>query len=240
MKLNYKAWLAARETLEKWEKSASAFHEYEKKRQPYLDEINAEKARLIQEQSLLQEQLEAINRQNSEGEFVKKEIDTLKEQLVVCEQKIEQREKLKSQLDANRERSAALKAESDTLKIQMDEHKARIDQMSSIEGGACPLCGQPLTAKHRKSTIEQLKQEGKEMGDRWRSNKAETERLQREIKQMENEFSKLAGLDNERLTLSASQSRLTERLGSFEKSSSEWKSIGAKRLKEINKFLEKG
>ncbi len=121
----------------------------------------------------------------------------------------------------------------------MDEHKARIDQISGIEAGACPLCGQPLTAKHRKSTIEQLKQEGKEMGDRWRSNKAETERLLREIQQMEIEFGKLAGLDNERLTLSASQSRLMERLGSYEKSSSEWKSIGAKRLKEISKLLEK-
>lgn len=239
VKLNYKAWLAARETLENWEKSASAFHEYEKKRQPYLDEINAEKARLIQEQSLLQEQLEAVNHQNSESEIIKKEIETLKEQLVVCEQEIEQRESLKLQLDANRERSAALKAESDTLKIQMDEHKARIDQMSSIEGGSCPLCGQPLTAKHRKSTIEQLKQEGKEMGDRWRSNKSENDRLQRDIKKMEEEFSQFAGLDKERLTLSASQSRLAERMETFEKSSAEWNSSGAKRLKEINKFLEK-
>lgn len=239
VKLNYKAWLAARETLENWEKSASTFHEYEKKRQPYLDEINAEKARLIQEQSLLQEQLESINRQNSEGESVKKEIDSLKERLDQCEQRIEQREKLKSQLDTNREHSAALRAESDALKIQMDEHKARIDQMSSIEGGSCPLCGQLLTAKHRKSTIDQLKQEGKEMGDRWRSNKSEYDRLQRDIKKMEEEFSKFAGLEEERLTLSASQSRLAERMESFHKSSIEWNSSGAKRLKEINKNLEK-
>jgi exonuclease SbcC len=236
---SYKEWLAARETLENWEKSASAFHEYEKNRQPYLDKINAEKARLIQEHSLLQEQLESINRQNSESGSLKKEIDALKEQLALCEEKIEQREKLKSQLDSNRERSAAMKAESDTLKIQMDDHKARIDQMSSIERGACPLCGQPLTAKHRKSTIEQLKQEGKEMGDRWRSNKSENDRLQRDIKKMEDELSKLAGLDKERLTLSASQSRLAERMVSIEKSSADWNSIGAKRLKEINKLLEK-
>jgi exonuclease SbcC len=236
---NYRDWLAAREALEKWEKSASEFREYERKRQPYLDAINAEKARLVQEHSLLQEQFDELNLQKLESESITKEINSLNEQLASCEGKIEQREILKSQLDSSRERSAALKAESDALKGQMDEHKARLDAISGIETGACPLCGQPLTARHRKSTIERLTKEGKEMGDRWRANKAENEQLLREIKKLENDFNRLAGLDKERLTLSASQTRLMERLESYEKNSAEWNSKGAKRLKEVNKLLEK-
>jgi exonuclease SbcC len=236
---NYRDWLAAREALEKWEKSASEFREYERKRQPYLDAINAEKARLVQEHSLLQEQFDELNLQKSESESITKEINSLNEQLASCEGKIEQRENLKSQLDSSRERSAALKAESDALKGRMDEHKARLDAISGIEAGACPLCGQPLTARHRKSTIERLTKEGKEMGDRWRANRAENEQLLREIKKLENDFNRLAGLDKERLTLSASQTRLMERLKSYEKNSAEWNSKGAKRLKEVNKLLEK-
>jgi len=236
---SFKEWQAARELLEKWEATAVENREYEKKRQPYLDEINSEKARLEQEHSLLQEQSEAVLLQRDEITSLKKEMETVDEQLDLVEKKIAQRDGLKSRLDSNRERSAALKAESDALKIQMDEHKARIDQISKIETADCPLCGQPLSASHRKSTLKQLNHEGKEMGDRWRFNKSEVEQLQGEIKQLESELSKLAGVDKERLAASASRSRLAERIAALEKISTEWDATGAKRLKEVNKLVEK-
>ncbi len=236
---SFKEWQAARELLENWEASAVEYREYEKKRQPYLDEINSEKARLEQEKSILQEQSEAVRMQRDEITSLKKEVETVDEQLDQVEKKIAQRDELKSRLDTNRERSAALKAESDALKIQMDEHKTRIDQISRIETADCPLCGQPLSASHRKSTLKQLNHEGKEMGDRWRSNKSEVEQLQGDIKQLESEFNKLTGVDKERLAASASRSRLAERIDTLVMNSTEWEAIGAKRLKEVNKLIEK-
>ena len=85
---------------------------------------------------------------------MKKDIESVSEQLDLIENKIVHRDELKSRLDSDRERSAALKAESDALKLQMDDYKDRIDRISKIETADCPLCGQPLTASHRKSTIE--------------------------------------------------------------------------------------
>ena len=41
----------------------------------------------------------------------------------------------------------------------------------------CPLCGQSLSPEHRQSTLEQLKAEGKQLGDRWRANKSAMEEL---------------------------------------------------------------
>jgi exonuclease SbcC len=239
VKNSYEEWRASRESLEKWEATAAEYHEYEKKRQPFLDEINSEKSRLEQEQVLLSGQLEVVNLQHDEIITLKKDIESVNKQLDLIENKIVHRDELKSRLDFNRERSAALKAESDALKLQMDDYKDRIDRISKIETSDCPLCGQPLTASHRKSTIKQLNQEGKVMGDRWRSNKSENEQLQGEIKQLETELNKLAGVEKERLTTSTSQSRLAERLVTLEKTSAEWNAKGAKRLKEVTKLLEK-
>ncbi len=240
MESAYKTWQSAREMLEKWDQIAIEFREHEKKRQPYLDEINAEKARLDQEQAVLNEQLESVNEQRADVSPLTLEIEETKKLLAQVEQKITQRDELKSRMDSSRERSAALKAESDALKIQMDEHKTRIDQISKIEGATCPLCGQPLTAEHRKSTLEQLKREGKEMGDRWRANKLENERLVTEINKLESQAGKLSNVDKERLDLSGSLSRLTERLDTLKKATAEWEASGAKRLKEVNKLIEKG
>jgi len=233
------AWKTAQESLEKMDTTASTFREYEKKRLPFLDEINAEKARLAQEQLSLREKFEMVESQRVESSPLKQEIAATRLLYTQAEEKVKTRDGLKSELDSKRERSAALKAESDALKIQMDEHKTRIDQIKEIEGAACPLCGQPLTPEHRKSTLAQLTHEGKEMGDRWRQNKADIEELQKEIKKIEMESGKLSDADHERISLSAKLSRLIERLDSIEKSEAEWDANGAKRLKEVNKTLEK-
>ena len=47
----YEAWQQARLDLEKWEATAEQFREQEKRRQPFLDELNAARARLLQEQA---------------------------------------------------------------------------------------------------------------------------------------------------------------------------------------------
>jgi exonuclease SbcC len=235
----FSAWATARASLEELDTTATKFRAYEKKRQPFLDEINTEKARLAQEQLSLREKSELVESQKAESSPLKQEIESTRSLYSQAEDKVKTRDGLKSELDSKREQSAAMKAESDSLKIQMDEHKFRIDQIEKIEGAACPLCGQPLTSKHRKSTLAQLAREGKEMGDRWRRNKADIEELQKEIKNIEKEAGKLSDVDRERITLSAELSRMTERLDSIEKSKAEWDANGAKRLKEVNKTLEK-
>jgi exonuclease SbcC len=78
------------------------------------------------------------------------------------------------------------------------------------------------------------------MGDRWRANKQENEQLLTEIKELEVKAGKLSNLDNERIDLSGSLSRLTERLDTLKKSTHEWDTGSAKRLKEVNKLIEKG
>jgi exonuclease SbcC len=236
----YKAWLSVRAELEKWDALAGQFHEHERRRQPFVEEISAEKARLEQEQSALDDQRSRINENQSAIDKLQTEIEPLKEKLSGCEAKLAQRDEAREELDAAREQTAALRAENEALKAQMDEVKARIERMKGIESAACPLCGQPLSKEHRASTIAQLGAEGKEMGDRWRANKSRIEQLARKITALETQLSDLSPVEKERLALAGQLSTLGERLDNLTRSVKEWNRQGAKRLKAVDKLLKNG
>ncbi len=70
---------------------------------------------------------------------------------------------------AARLRQAEAKAENPRLKAEMEELKARIDQLSQTEGAVCPLCGRPLETHDRLQLIDEIKNQGTELGDRYRS-----------------------------------------------------------------------
>jgi exonuclease SbcC len=104
----------------------------------------------------------------------------------------------------------------------------------------CPLCGQSLSPEHRQSTLEQLTADGKQQGDRWRTNVAAMKELTIQITDTESRITKLASSDSQRLNASRNIAQLSERLESLSKQSDEWEQAGAKRLVEITKLLEKG
>ncbi len=68
--------------------------------------------------------------------------------------------KIRSRPDASDRRNCG--AENTSLKAEMDDLKLRIEKLEAADGATCPLCGQPLSAEHRQSTLEQLQVDGKQ------------------------------------------------------------------------------
>ena len=234
----YSAWQSARKELEHWDRIASQFHEQEKRRLPFLDEINAEKARLEQEKASLQEQWSVISKQSSVAGELKKELASAKKSFAQAEARLAERTAAEKQAQEAREKQAELRAENAALKTEMDELKMRIEKLEAAEGAACPLCGQSLSPEHRRSTLEQLNSEGKAMGDRWRANAAALEELAQCIAQYEKRSPQFATAEKDRLSLSQKLAQLGERLEMVHKQAAEWESGGAKRLAEVAKLLE--
>jgi DNA repair protein SbcC/Rad50 len=234
----YQAWQSARADLEKWEASEARFHEFEKRRQPHLDTINAEKARLEQEDQSLGAQSSAIDEQQVSLVQLKFEIETAQKALAEAEAQVTRRAEIDGKLHAERERAIALEAENKQLKIEMDELKLRIGKMSEIEGALCPLCGQPLSEEHRLSTLEQLSSEGKDKGDRWRANRTGMETITAELHNLETQLNALSQAENERLRHAGQVSSLVERMDGLQKSAAEWETRSAPRLAEIKKLLK--
>ncbi len=234
----YQAWQSARADLEKWEAAEARFHEFEKRRQPSLDTINAEKARLEQEHLSLAEQFSVITGQQASLVELKSEIESAEKALSEAEAQVTLRLEVDTRLHTERERSIEMEAENRQLKIEMDELKVRIDKMSQIESAHCPLCGQALTEEHRVSTLEQLSTEGKDKGDRWRANRSGMEQLSAELQQLESQLGALSQAENERLRTAAQFSSLTERMDGLQKSTAEWETSAAPRLAEIEALLK--
>ena len=236
----YKEWQKLRKELEEWDKVALEVHEHEKERAPLLEKIAAEKARLEEEKRSLVAEEEEIDNQSSAISNLGVDIEKAKVLLHATEERISERFQLENERNAGRERQAALKVENETLKAEMKQLKERIEILKSAEGASCPLCGQELSKEHRKSTLNQLEEEGRQKGDRYRSNQKETTELANQVAKYESQITKLTSAENERIRLTSEISQLTERLERLQALANDWETTGRKRLKEVDKSLESG
>lgn len=234
----YRAWQKARKDLEKWEETALQFREHDEKRQPLLREIEVEKARLEQEKQELEKQWTVVNGLLATVDELEEQLNASKISLQEVESKIQERVELENKRNEARERQAAMKAENESLRKEMEELKGRIDALKVAEGAECPLCGQPLSESHRKSTLKQLEATGKDKGDAFRGNKKASDELEAEIAEFAARVARFTDAENERLRFSNSISQITSQLESIKSQSTEWDKTGAKRLKEITKLLE--
>ncbi|MFZ1040459.1 MAG: SMC family ATPase [Anaerolineales bacterium] len=200
-------------------------------------ELAAEKAKLEEERRGLTEQEQTMNGQRSAINDLTTQIESAKKSLTEAEEKLAKRNELEANRNAAREEFAKLKAENELLKTQMDELKEHIDQLEAVEGATCPLCGQELSEEHRQSTLKQLQDEGKEKGDRFRTNKTSIDDLAKQIMDCESQIAKVESAERERLKQSNSVTQLTERIETITDSIRNWETVGAKRLKAVEKTL---
>jgi exonuclease SbcC len=236
----YKAWQKARKEFEALDKVAAEFHEHQKERAPLQEKIAVEKVKLEEEKrSLLGEEGE-IGNQLSVNSELKHGIEKTQKLLSESEAKVAERAKVENERNAGRERQAALKVENDTLKAEMNMLKERIETLKSADGATCPLCGQELSKEHRKSTLKQLEEEGKQKGDAYRANQKEAADLADQITKYEAQITNLASAENERVKYASEISGLTERLERLQSLAKEWETTGRKRLREVDKLLESG
>ena len=236
----YKQWQKARKELEEWDKVSMAFLEHEQNRAPLLERIAVEKARLEEEARSLLIDEEAMGGQQSAALALKDDVAKAEKALKEAEAKIAERLDVENLRNAARERQAALKVENDTLKVDMNQLKERIDTLKSAGGATCPLCGQELSEEHRMSTLGQLEGDGKQKGDLFRANQKETTELSQQITTYDLQITKLAFAENERVRFVSEVSQLTERMETLQALAKEWEATGKKRLREVQSILETG
>lgn len=236
----HKAWQKARADVEKMNQVAAQFREHDEKRQPLLREIEVEKVKLEQEAGELDRKRKAVGDQLGDVEQFQGQLEAARVSLQGAESRVNERVELETSRNEARERQAALKVENESLRVQMEELKRRIDALKVADGAECPLCGQPLSEAHRKSTLGQLETEGKTKGDLFRANTAEAKVLENQIADYASRIAQLSNADADRLRFSNSISQLTMQLETVQKQNTEWEKTGAKRLKEIEEILESG
>ncbi|KAA3644691.1 MAG: SMC family ATPase [Chloroflexi bacterium] len=235
----HKDWLAARDELAQWEKDAAKFHEQEAQRQEPRSHIEAAKARLEAE-------LENLHKEQSSVETSKEQVKDLESQLVDIQKELQtveakqaELEGIEGQLVEARQKQDIAQGENPFLKQEMDDLKARIDQLQSTNGAVCPLCGQPLDAEERKALIERLNAEGTKKGDKFRANKTTLDEAHKHVNELEVALKAFAPVEEQLRQQTRNSDQLKVKLEQIKTAEAEWKKEGAKRLKEIETALKK-
>ena len=229
----------ARLDLEKWEQVAGHFREHDQLRQPLIREIESERARLEQERVGLEQQHSEISDQLASSAAWEEELTGARRSLEQAEAQLVERIGLEQQIQQGREKWATLRSENIMLNTRIEETRQRMNDLEAAEGISCPLCGQPLSPEHRHLTIEQLKAEKSQFEDRSRANKSAMENLEQQAADAKRILAQYASADSDRMSASRTTAQLSERIESLQKQSAEWERIGAKRLEEITRLLEK-
>jgi DNA repair protein SbcC/Rad50 len=235
----FKAWQQARTDLEYWNEIAAQFQEQQKRRQPLLDEINAERARLSQERQSLSAQKEAQETQAARLPGIQSQVKQIQDDVFAAESRLSRRSKLEEQLQLARQEVAEAKVENPRLKAEMDELKERIDQLGEVEGVDCPLCGQPLSPEDRLRLMEELANQGRQLGDRFRANQALLKDAEQNTRDLEDQIRQLSQSEAELRTLTQNHAQLDAQISQIEQQNAAWQAEGALRLSQVSEALEK-
>ena len=233
----YTAWQQARTSLEKWDAVASDFREHELRRRPFAETIAMEKARLEEKLRSLKTEERELGEQAASIRNLTSELRSLKSALAESEALLAERSRLQAELAKARESQASARAENEALRAEMDTLRSRISALESASGATCPLCGQPLSTSHRRSTLKSLKTEGTQRGDRFRANKSSVDNLAAVIVRLEGQVAQTSAVEAERLARSAAVAQLTERLDALHALARAWESTGLKRLAHLEDLL---
>ncbi len=187
----YAAWQAARAQDATWQERALRHAQLEARSSQLETQVAAARNELVTEQRLLHVQSkEAQARANRASELHDKlrQAQAQLEQIATADAR---RAMAQDELRQAAEQRAALHETNRQLKTAMADLKDRLDDLGAATA-ACPLCRQPLSTHDHARLLADFQQEGKTMGDQFRTNQIEITRLDEVTHQLEQEA---AGLD---------------------------------------------
>ena len=234
----HSSWEETKKTLAALDKTSQKFLSEERQRQEPLAEIAAERARLEQELSSLEDQQAALEGSISRIAELHALLSEKEELISLAEKDLQNRESRQSQLEESLERLSDARAENPRLYEEMKKLEKRIQELEDSDGADCPLCGQPMPKAERNALIKELKTAGKEMGDRYRANKGILEEMEKQVNTLQKEIGELGIAAKNLRALTQEQDRHSLELAQLEAKQTSWEEVGANRLQDIRSQLE--
>ncbi len=236
----YTGWQTAREDLARWEEIAIRFREYEGQRAAPRTEIDTARAYLEAEINSLKAQQTNLETALADQPALTDQLATAQEAQAAAQAQVDQKDALESALRTAQEEKAAAVAENPRLKAEMERLKSRIDQLERSEGALCPLCGQPLSPEDRQKLIDELSEEGKERGDRFRANRKLLDETDQNVKDLEAKIFGLRQANEDLMTQTRVIDQYQTRLEAINIQEKTWETEAGPRLTTIESDLKEG
>ncbi|MEE9599746.1 MAG: SMC family ATPase [Anaerolineales bacterium] len=230
--------IEAQKALSAWENTAEKFREQENKRQEPLLQITAEKARLLQEITSLESQYQELKSAVDNLPALTSELEEQKDNIKQAEAELENRDQKKKELDLARQQQADAKAENPRLFQEMKDLEKRILELEETKGALCPLCGQELSQKDRKSLIQSLKTEGKDLGDRFRKNKSTLEQADQVVKDLQLQITAFSLVETRLRNIMQETGKTENRITQLKGQEQSWESQQKLKLEQIQAAVD--
>ena len=233
----FQAWQDAQAALTQWDETAQRFNEHEKRRHAPLTEIETARTRLETERDNLLRQaneIEAAKEKTAElGELLK----TLEAETVQVQKALKERDDLDQKRQQVLQEQAKAKAENPLLKGEMDALKKRIEQLESVDGGLCPLCGQPLTPEDRARLIDELHVEGTKKGDQYRANLALLNAVTEQVEELTSAVAEFSGTEDRLRETTRMLDQTAAQVQAFQAEETRWLEEDRPKLEEIKLLI---
>jgi exonuclease SbcC len=236
----YQEWLATRQALEAMEQVAANFRQHDAQR-------TAPRLVIESERSALDQQLQTFSSQQRQIETLAGQLPALQDQFAKAQAALQDLDKavsektsLEADLSRSTEISANNRAENKRLKAEMEDLRERISHLKEMKGAECPWCGQPLPPEERETLINTLEAQGKERGDRYRANLADTQEAEKRVTELDSRLTKLRQLEIEWRTAQRQVDQLHDRLVQMTETVSQWQQTGQPQLAELERKLSQG
>jgi exonuclease SbcC len=233
----YKDWEEAQRSLADWEAVAEKYRESEIKRQEPLLQIAAEKARLLQITSSLENRFQDLQINLARIPSLKNRLKECHEGIKKNEAHLETREQKKKSLEDARQEQADARAENPRLFKEMKELEKRIAELVKTEGALCPLCGQELSSDDRESLVKNLQEEGKLLGDRYRQNQATLKKADQVVTDLQLQITELSLAEKTLRGFRLEADQIESQISNLESEDKKWKQIHQKEWDEVQKIL---
>ncbi len=234
---SFKDWEKAQKSLAGWEVVADKYRESEIKRQEPLLQIAAEKARLLQISSSLETRFKDLQTKLDKIPQLKAQLKEVNKKIKKNEADLEKRELKKKLLEEARQEQADAKAENPRLYKEMKELEKRIAELERTEGALCPLCGQELSPTERESLVQNLKEDGKDLGDRYRQNQSTLKEADQVVKDLQLQITELSLAENTLRDLRQEIDQINNQITNLEKENKSWGKNHQKELDRVRKTL---
>ena len=234
---SFKDWEKAQKSLADWEIVAEKYRESEIQRQEPLMRIAAEKARLLQESTSLESRFKELQIELSKIPQLKKQLEEGKGKTNKNKIDLETRDQKKELLETARQEQADAKAENPRLLKEMKDLEKRIAELEKTVGASCPICGQELSQTEREALVKTLKEEGKDMGDRYRQNKSTLKEADQVVKDLQLQITELSLAEKTLRESLQEVDQIENQLTSLENEQKKWDKTHQKGLEKIQKSL---
>jgi exonuclease SbcC len=201
---------AARERVSEWERRLHESFKLSERKSELEKALAAARAKIETEMAQLSATIALISPKVALIESQRSQLAEAQAELTALQALESERESQRQTLADIKEESARLEEKNKQLKVEMDEIKARLTQLTEA-GSSCPVCQRPLDEAHRAEVGEQLKNQGTAKGDAFRRNVARSrqiveqrETLQQQLTEADRQLRSLAGAQRKVATLEQS------------------------------------